>query len=110
MFSGIGFAEILVIMIVALIVIGPKRLPEVAKSLGRFYREIRSTVDEVKEVVVEDIDDKPYHPPVEDKLSDLTGIEETEPKKDKKETPQPKREKVSFQKKNSGEQVDGKGA
>ena len=45
---GIGFQELLVILVVALIVLGPQRLPEVAKSLGKFYRELKSAVDDVK--------------------------------------------------------------
>ncbi|WP_028950093.1 Sec-independent protein translocase protein TatB [Sulfurihydrogenibium subterraneum] len=52
---GIGFQELLLIMIVALIVLGPQRLPEVARALGKFYREIKSSVDEVKSSVVNDL-------------------------------------------------------
>ncbi|WP_457639716.1 Sec-independent protein translocase protein TatB [Persephonella sp.] len=104
---GIGFTELIVIFIVALIVLGPKRLPEVAKTLGKFYREIRSTVDEVKEVVVEEPKPKHHYPPVEEKLSRLDEIEDD--KNDKKEeNTQPKREKISFKKK--GDSVDGSGA
>ena len=104
---GIGFSELILIFIVALLVLGPKRLPEVAKTLGRFYRDIKSTVDEVKEVIVEE-PSKPHTPPVEDKLS---GIEELEQELDKEikkgkkaEVKEPKREKISFKK---GEKVDG---
>ncbi|MDH3960888.1 MAG: twin-arginine translocase TatA/TatE family subunit, partial [Desulfuromonadales bacterium] len=32
---GIGFPELLMIMAIALIVLGPKRLPDIAKALGR---------------------------------------------------------------------------
>ena len=39
---GIGVPELLVIMVVALIVLGPKRLPEVAKALGKGLSEFRS--------------------------------------------------------------------
>ncbi len=38
---GIGFTELLVILAVALIVLGPKRIPEVARSLGRGLAEFR---------------------------------------------------------------------
>ena len=41
---NIGFPEILVLLIIALIVFGPKRLPELGKSLGRGIREFRSSV------------------------------------------------------------------
>lgn len=52
---GIGFQELLLILVVALIVLGPQRLPEVAKSLGKFYREIRGSIDEVKDSITKDI-------------------------------------------------------
>ncbi len=45
----IGFSELIVIMIVALLVIGPKRLPEVAKALGKGWAEFRRALDSVKE-------------------------------------------------------------
>jgi Tat protein translocase TatB subunit len=38
---GIGVPELLVIMVVALVVLGPKRLPEVAKALGKGLAEFR---------------------------------------------------------------------
>lgn len=52
---GIGFQELLLIMAVALIVLGPQRLPEVARSLGKFYREIKGSIDEVKSSIVQDV-------------------------------------------------------
>lgn len=46
MFGSIGFPELMVIFVVALLVIGPQRLPEVARSLGRTLRELkRATTD-----------------------------------------------------------------
>lgn len=46
---GIGVPELLVIMIVALIVLGPKRLPEVAKGLGRALAEFRRATSDFSE-------------------------------------------------------------
>jgi TatA/E family protein of Tat protein translocase len=43
-FGNIGPLEIVVVLIIALIVFGPKRLPELGNSLGRGIREFRSTV------------------------------------------------------------------
>ena len=45
---GIGMPELLLILAVALIVLGPKKLPEIARSLGRGLAEFRRTTDDVK--------------------------------------------------------------
>jgi sec-independent protein translocase protein TatA len=44
MLGNIGPLEIIVVLIIALIVFGPKRLPELGNSLGRGIREFRNTV------------------------------------------------------------------
>jgi sec-independent protein translocase protein TatA len=44
MLGNIGPLEIVVVLIIALIVFGPKRLPELGSSLGRGIREFRNTV------------------------------------------------------------------
>ena len=46
---GIGLPELLVIFVVALIVLGPKRLPEVAKALGKGLAEFRKATSGVTE-------------------------------------------------------------
>ena len=46
---GIGIPELLVILIVALIVLGPQRLPEVAKGLGRALAEFRKATSGLSE-------------------------------------------------------------
>ena len=100
---GIGFSELVLIFIVALLVLGPKRLPEVAKTLGRFYREIRSTVDEVKEVIVEE-PQKPKHSQhyIPQSVNEEVEVETEEDKKEKlKESL--KGEKISFKKKQENE-------
>ena len=45
---NIGFAELLLILLIAFVVVGPKDLPKVARALGRFVRYIRNMVEEVK--------------------------------------------------------------
>ena len=47
--------ELVIILIVALIVIGPKKLPEMAKSLGRGYREFQKAMSGIKDGM-DDID------------------------------------------------------
>ena len=46
---GIGMQEIIIILVVALIVIGPKKLPDLAKALGRAMGEFRRAADDLKE-------------------------------------------------------------
>jgi len=45
---GIGLPEMIVILAVALIVVGPDKLPELARSLARGMQELKKTVEEVK--------------------------------------------------------------
>ncbi len=51
---GMGMPEILLILAVALIVIGPKKLPDLAKSLGRAIGEFRKATTDIKESMVDD--------------------------------------------------------
>jgi Tat protein translocase TatB subunit len=51
---GIGFEHLLVIMIVVLLVVGPDKLPDVARALGRGYAEFKRTMDEVKNAMDQD--------------------------------------------------------
>src|ERR1700746_437204 len=44
----LGFSEMLVIFIVALLVFGPKNLPELGKSLGKGIREFKKATEELK--------------------------------------------------------------
>ena len=41
---GIGLPEILILLLVALLIFGPKRLPEMGRSLGRGMREFKDSV------------------------------------------------------------------
>ena len=46
---GIGMPEMLLILAIALIVIGPKKLPDLAKSIGRAFGEFKRATSELKE-------------------------------------------------------------
>jgi Tat protein translocase TatB subunit len=53
---NIGTPELLVILIIALLVVGPQRLPELSRQLGRGLREFRKIQDDVKDMVKVDLD------------------------------------------------------
>jgi sec-independent protein translocase protein TatA len=44
MFGGIGVPELLIVLVIALIVLGPKKLPEVGRSLGNGMREFKDSI------------------------------------------------------------------
>ena len=46
---GIGPEELLLVMLLALLVIGPERLPKVARDLGKIVGDLRRTSDELRE-------------------------------------------------------------
>jgi sec-independent protein translocase protein TatB len=50
---GIGFTELFVVLIVALIVIGPDKLPAVAKTLGKTFVELKRAGEDIKKTVTE---------------------------------------------------------
>jgi len=45
---GIGMQELIIILIVALIFIGPKKLPDLAKALGKGVAQFKNAMDDVK--------------------------------------------------------------
>jgi TatA/E family protein of Tat protein translocase len=46
---GIGMPELILILALALIVLGPRKLPEIARALGKGIAEFRRATDELKE-------------------------------------------------------------
>jgi sec-independent protein translocase protein TatA len=60
---GIGMPEILVILVVALLVLGPRKLPEIARSLGRGMAEFRRASNEFTRTLSASLDEPPAAPP-----------------------------------------------
>ena len=58
---GIGPTELLVVMILALLLFGPKKMPEIGKSLGAALRELKRTSNEFMSVI-DGVDDEPERP------------------------------------------------
>jgi sec-independent protein translocase protein TatA len=85
MFSGIGVPELLIVLVIALIVLGPKKLPEVGRSLGRGMREFK---DSVSGLSLHDDDD-------EDERSLRADSTTTAPQPDTTTAPPPVEEPVT---------------
>jgi sec-independent protein translocase protein TatB len=51
----IAFSEVVIIMLVALVVIGPERLPKVARSIGRAWGQVQRYVHRVKSDIENDM-------------------------------------------------------
>jgi Tat protein translocase TatB subunit len=56
---GIGMTELLVVLVVALLVLGPRRLPEVARSLGRGMAEFRRASNDLRATLTASIEEEP---------------------------------------------------
>ena len=61
MFGSIGPQEILIVLVIALIVLGPKKLPEMARSLGKGVKEFKEGIndDDTVDVVADEDEDEP---------------------------------------------------
>jgi sec-independent protein translocase protein TatB len=77
---GLGFSEIIIILGIALIVVGPDKLPELAQKLGRLIWQIRHTSDEFrKEIGLSELD---LVSPIKEELEELKKLtleDQTEP-------------------------------
>jgi Tat protein translocase TatB subunit len=51
---NLGFEELLLILAIALIVVGPSKLPDLARAIGRGYAEFRRAIDELKDTIEQD--------------------------------------------------------
>jgi sec-independent protein translocase protein TatA len=55
---GIGPAELAIVLVLALIILGPKRLPEVGRSVGRGMREFKEGISGSTKPLEDDDDDR----------------------------------------------------
>jgi TatA/E family protein of Tat protein translocase len=70
---GIGMPEMILILALALIIIGPKKLPDLAKSLGRAMREFKKATNEFKETMDLDSDLNEVKSTFEDISDEIKG-------------------------------------
>jgi sec-independent protein translocase protein TatA len=70
MFGPLGFPEVIFILVLALLIFGPKRLPEIGRTIGRGMAEFRKASNELKrtintELAMDELPGKPLAPWVE---------------------------------------------
>ena len=66
----LGFQELLIIFVIALLVFGPKKLPELGKSLGKGLREFKRATEDLKSNWEDQM--KEVEEPVKEAAKDLT--------------------------------------
>jgi TatA/E family protein of Tat protein translocase len=66
MFGPLGGPELVLILVLALIVFGPRRLPEIGKSMGRLLSEFRKASHDFQRTIEDEVEAEKYKPaPVE---------------------------------------------
>jgi len=55
---GIGTSEILIILLIALLVLGPKEIPKVARTLARGMRELQRAKDELRQTLDKEMEEE----------------------------------------------------
>ena len=83
--GGIGFQELLLILLLVLLLFGAKRLPEVGKAMGKGIREFKKATREIQSDI--DLDDFEKKPPLKSTEEEAAPRETAEEKADTKEKP-----------------------
>lgn len=58
MFGSIGIQELILIFIIALLLFGPKRIPEIGKTIGKAIREFKRATSEIKETIEKEVEEE----------------------------------------------------
>ena len=91
---GIGLPELVIIIIVALLVVGPAKLPEVARSLGKALGEFRRLADDVKETIEQEmtVEEENKEEPGEQKEGEKEQPDAIGEKEEEKQAPEKQEE------------------
>jgi Tat protein translocase TatB subunit len=103
---GIGMTELMVIFVIGLLVLGPKRLPELARSLGRTLAEFRRASTDLRQEFHDVRDEVRLEPPAPKPAPDRSAATEAEePAED--ESPEARRDRAGPASGGSGESSGG---
>ena len=76
MFGSIGMPELIIIFIIALVIFGPRKLPELGRSLGRSLTEFKRASNDLRSTLEEEIrvEDTPTPEPPKPKAADPAQV------------------------------------
>lgn len=74
---GIGFSELILILVVALVVFGPDKLPEIGKTLGKTVKEFNRAVNKIDSQIKNEVNNVAETAGMEDTIKDLKDMNET---------------------------------
>jgi TatA/E family protein of Tat protein translocase len=84
MFGTLGGPEVILILVVALIVFGPRRLPEIGKSMGKMLAEFRKASNDFKRTIEDELEaeksreSQPAPPPAPEAAAPVTDVTATD--------------------------------
>lgn len=73
---GLGAGEILIILVFALLFIGPKKLPELARGLGRGLREFQKAKDDIMDQVNTPVDTKESEEVAKEEVASISDTDQ----------------------------------
>ena len=83
---GLGVPELVLIFIVALIVFGPKRLPEIGRTLGKALGEFKKATDDLKNTVEREVRIEELRQIAPTMITPVETVSRTEPEPEVKPT------------------------
>ncbi len=72
MFGPLGYPEVVMILVIAMLLFGPDKIPEIAKFIGKTVRELKRNVDEAKATITSELEDAEIKKEIDIIKEDLT--------------------------------------
>ena len=85
---GLGTSEILVILLIALLILGPKEIPKVARTIGRGMRELQRAKDDISKSIEFEMNEEEYESHSKKREESNKTQETTEDQSDNEESKQ----------------------
>jgi len=82
---GIGVQELIIIAIIALLIVGPKKLPDLAKTLGKGFRDFKNATEGITDDLKDALKEEDKKPDQDDGLKDSLLLKKSESEETKKE-------------------------